>query len=914
MKKTYLILISIFVGIGIAFSISVFGLSIPKLPIFYIDGTTAKPRSALDFNFLAGDITTTGNIGIGNTDLDTPLEIATQNAINNFAFTLSDGDVDHGMTAIAPTDVYGAFQLNHGTKGGLEIIGLEDAANSSALTLTGYMGSTDPSDSVPAVIFRAGKQSGITRADLGALETAFQFQDGTDDPMITILGNGNVGIGTITPSEALDLGSGDFTTEGRIIATGGGQTGKFLTGLAGYTVLAFDGANFDIRAGAGNTAAQNVMRVDNSGNFDFYDGNLTTTGNITAASSTLSGNLDVTGTITQDAYVTINDGVTATYFSIYGGGFGINSDGEGTFDAVHSSTWKDGSGTNTLMSWDASEIDVEQDLSLQADNRKIQFGTGKDASIYYDGNYLVFSSQEVGTGDFYFTDGDIVMENAEKITNAVNGQIHIEGSGGTYDSQRLIIGLDSNYYVDLSAYNVTDSAASTLRFVGAVMVGDNKDFIYGDASDVRMRWTTQGNDHLVIGIPLGSAAQSGNFLITERAGWNDDYTHGIASNPTFIIHSATRAATSTDEWISFSHDKTDAVIESGTGSISFVNDNLITTGNITAASSTLSGNLNATGTITAEQLTSTDDITMAGYFYNAMGVGDDIGVYNYQPNYTGASTLYGLKNYVKHSGASGSSGRGVKGMYNQVLNDHIVTGSPIGVTQETMGMHNYASPWNAEHTATASFGGFLEITRGMYNEVVDASGRVLSQTATGNNIVSYEGIRNKVYIETSAEYDNGAGSVTVNAYGTYSEVTNKFQETAGTVTANTYGDYVTVTGNASGDSTAYGLYVASVSGADDNYGIWDASGANWILDANDQKIIFGEGQDASIYYDNTNLIIDPREVGSGGVGITSFLDLTEISEPTTPAANHAKIYLNSSTNDLEIRWDSGATSTIVAHP
>ena len=91
----------------------------------------------------------------------------------------------------------------------------------------------------------------------------------------------NAGAATVT---SLDAGSGTITTEGRIIATGGGQTGAFQTGLAGVTVLAFDGANFDIRAGAGGSASQNVMRVDNSGNFNFYDGTLTTSGTLKGTS------------------------------------------------------------------------------------------------------------------------------------------------------------------------------------------------------------------------------------------------------------------------------------------------------------------------------------------------------------------------------------------------------------------------------------------------------------------------------------------------------------------------------------------------------------------------------------------------------------------------------------------------------
>ncbi len=60
---------------------------------------------------------------------------------------------------------------------------------------------------------------------------------------------------------------GDLTTSGSFISSGGGQTGKFLTGLAGNTVFSFSGDNFDIRAGTGGSSSQNVMRVTSAGDF-----------------------------------------------------------------------------------------------------------------------------------------------------------------------------------------------------------------------------------------------------------------------------------------------------------------------------------------------------------------------------------------------------------------------------------------------------------------------------------------------------------------------------------------------------------------------------------------------------------------------------------------------------------------------
>ena len=103
------------------------------------------------------------------------------------------------------TDVIGYMRgISYG-KGGLEIVGLEDAANSTALSLRGVMGNSNPTDSVPAVRFMAGKQNGSVTQNMGASETAFQFLSNNLTNYLTILGNGYVGIATTTPAYLLDV-------------------------------------------------------------------------------------------------------------------------------------------------------------------------------------------------------------------------------------------------------------------------------------------------------------------------------------------------------------------------------------------------------------------------------------------------------------------------------------------------------------------------------------------------------------------------------------------------------------------------------------------------------------------------------------------------------------------------------------
>ena len=54
---------------------------------------------------------------------------------------------------------------------------------------------------------------------------------------------------------------------------------------------------------------------------------------------------------------------------------------------------------------------------------KVLWGTGQDASILYDGTNMVFDSQEVGTGDFIFSNGNVGIGNT-----APTEKLEVEGN------------------------------------------------------------------------------------------------------------------------------------------------------------------------------------------------------------------------------------------------------------------------------------------------------------------------------------------------------------------------------------------------------------------------------------------------------------------------------------------------------
>ena len=149
----------------------------------------------------------TGYVGIGTTSPGALLELS-KVAGSDPSFLMTDGDIVHGMTGLLPTN--GTFKITNGgpTSGGAWVIGASYGTTATGLILNGVIGVDDPADTNPAVLFTAGKKSGTSAVALGAAETAFQFENGAatgGTKLLTILGNGSVGIGTTSPTGKLDV-------------------------------------------------------------------------------------------------------------------------------------------------------------------------------------------------------------------------------------------------------------------------------------------------------------------------------------------------------------------------------------------------------------------------------------------------------------------------------------------------------------------------------------------------------------------------------------------------------------------------------------------------------------------------------------------------------------------------------------
>ncbi len=218
------------------------------------DGRTVLEGQTIRFNIGGVEqiqIDASGNILAGDS---TFLTTGTITGDDFFASTGEVGAPSFSFTAAPDT---GMYYIHPNTLGFA-------AGGSLALKLDSY-----------GVMIANGAANAPSYTFINDDDTGF-YRIGADNIGITLGNSLEYDFSTTT----FDAKSNDITTSGNIISTGGDpvQTGKFLTGLAGNTVFAFSGGNWDIRAGNGASSAQNVLRVNSSGNFDFYDGNLTTSG------------------------------------------------------------------------------------------------------------------------------------------------------------------------------------------------------------------------------------------------------------------------------------------------------------------------------------------------------------------------------------------------------------------------------------------------------------------------------------------------------------------------------------------------------------------------------------------------------------------------------------------------------------
>ncbi len=150
---------------------------------------------------------TNHRVGVGTITPQTGFEIKD----NIIVFT--DTDVANGISASFHGNSYGYIGINNSTAGGLSITGISDA-DSLGVYVWGVIGSETPTSTTPAILFRGNKKSGTTFQALAATDTLFELRNNTT-ATLTVLGNGYVGFGTVTPVNKFEIihnGSGRWAT------------------------------------------------------------------------------------------------------------------------------------------------------------------------------------------------------------------------------------------------------------------------------------------------------------------------------------------------------------------------------------------------------------------------------------------------------------------------------------------------------------------------------------------------------------------------------------------------------------------------------------------------------------------------------------------------------------------------------
>jgi len=145
--------------------------------------------------FLEGS---TGNVGIGTAAPAKALEIF------DGEFGISKTGVAHGLTGWLPTNMGGRFYSNANT-GGLVFMGASDDAGVGGIVYHGVIGVTDPTDTTPAILLSGAKKNTTVPQALGNDETVLQIANYISTPLMTVMGDGDVGIGTTVPNYNLTV-------------------------------------------------------------------------------------------------------------------------------------------------------------------------------------------------------------------------------------------------------------------------------------------------------------------------------------------------------------------------------------------------------------------------------------------------------------------------------------------------------------------------------------------------------------------------------------------------------------------------------------------------------------------------------------------------------------------------------------
>ena len=225
-------------------------------------GITASTLTVSGSSFSVGGSTlvvANGRVRVGDASPTTKL------GLKDGYFYLNDTDVAHGVTTALPTDVFGSIVPQSDTDGGLGITGINDTNADRALALYGYIGSADPTDSYAAIHLQGGKKNGTGLQALADAESVLRIRNYATE-LLTIKGNGRVGINTTTPGSTLHV-VGDQTVSGAFTSLSSATIAGEILGtetlkLTKHSATMVDGLVMTNNSNGGHAIKWNVAQTD----------------------------------------------------------------------------------------------------------------------------------------------------------------------------------------------------------------------------------------------------------------------------------------------------------------------------------------------------------------------------------------------------------------------------------------------------------------------------------------------------------------------------------------------------------------------------------------------------------------------------------------------------------------------------
>lgn len=200
-----------------------------------------------------------GNFGIGTSAPTNTLVVrATLPTIGTEATGFSHS---FAATAYSRANQVGSFSTNSSTNGGAIFTGI-GKSGATALLFIGATNETAPT--IAPTVFASAKRSGTDTAAIASSEKAFSFYNGAagwsiGTELLTVLGNGNVGVGTTAPSALIH---GISTTEQLRLGYNASNHFSTTVGSNGSTTFALTGTSPTFTFSQGVTFSDGITIAD----------------------------------------------------------------------------------------------------------------------------------------------------------------------------------------------------------------------------------------------------------------------------------------------------------------------------------------------------------------------------------------------------------------------------------------------------------------------------------------------------------------------------------------------------------------------------------------------------------------------------------------------------------------------------